>query len=48
MHKAMSTAKAAAWETFQEADAKLLYYSGGFLIRCSNLESMIEIRTWKA
>lgn len=48
MHKATSATKAAAWKPFQEADAKLLDYSGGFLIRCSNLKSMIGIRTWKA
>lgn len=45
MHKAISAAKAAAQESFQEADAKLLDYTGGFLIRCSNLKSMIGIRT---
>lgn len=45
MHKAISTAKAAAQESFQEADAKLLDYTGAFLIKCSNLKSMMGIRT---
>lgn len=45
MHKAISTAKAAARESFQEADAKILDYTGGFLIRCSNLKSMMGIGT---
>lgn len=46
MHKVISIAKAAAaQESFQEADAKLFDNTGGFFIRCSNLKSMIGIRT---
>lgn len=45
MHKAVSAVKAATWEFFQEDAAKLLDYSGGFLIRCSYLKSMLGIRT---